>query len=96
MNGGQLLFIGQQPSLETRIIIGPGKNGGSASQLWFRWKGDWVREEWCGKFPDGTPRPPWCDKMFFDLWNSEGPAAARDKARYDLSEIQTILELANA
>ena len=58
--------------------------------LWFRWKNDWVRQSWCGMFPDGTPRPPWLDDQFNELWKNEGPEAARDKSRYDLSE-QTLL-----
>lgn len=51
---------------------------------WFRHNGDWVRESWCGKFPDGTTRPPWFDELFLHLWNTEGPEAARDKTRYVL------------
>lgn len=56
-------------------------------QHWYRWKDDWVRESWCGKFPDNTTRPPWHDEQFFRLWNTEGPEAARDKSRYNLSVV---------
>jgi hypothetical protein len=83
----QLLFLGPEPT--ARVIMGPARNG--VRELWFKWREDWVRAEWCGQFPDGTPRPPWYDKLFMRLWVEEGPDAARDKAKYDLREQEALL-----
>ena len=89
----QLIILGKQP--DWPVIRLKDHRAGYPPQLWFRWKGDWVREEWCGKFPDGTPRPPWFDTKFFHLWSTEGPEAARDKSRYDLSYQNAALEAPN-
>ena len=87
----QLIVLGKPIPTDVRVILLPDHRTGWPDQLWFRWKDDWVREEFCGKFPDGTPRPPWLDDQFWELWESEGPEAARDKSRYDLSEQEAIL-----
>lgn len=77
MSDGQLIFIGSQPPPDTMIVHAGGER-------WFRNGENWVRESWCGQFPDRTPRAPWLDRQFFQLWETEGPEAARDKSRYDL------------
>jgi hypothetical protein len=82
----QLIFIGAEPDREVNCIC----IGYVNPEKWYRWKDDWVRESWCGKFPDGTPRPPWLDDQFFYLWETEGPDAARDKTRYDLSVVTDV------
>ncbi|MEM6727006.1 MAG: hypothetical protein AAF618_00775 [Pseudomonadota bacterium] len=87
---GQLVFIGPEP--EQRVILGPGR--GTEPQLWYRHDGGWLRQEWAGQFRDGTPRPPWCNEQFFELWETEGPEAAHDTSRYDLSEQEAVLERA--
>ena len=73
-----LIFLGSQPPAHVNCVI-------IGRERWFRGKDDWVRESWCGKFPDGTTRPPWLDEQFFHLWETEGPEAARDKSRYNLT-----------
>lgn len=75
---GQLIFLGGEPAESVRVVNIAGKN-------WYRGPKGWVREEWCGRFPDGTVRAPWLDEQFNSLWATEGPDAARDKSRYDLS-----------
>lgn len=85
---GQLLFIGPEPAADIRVLHLADTAGFLGGPLWFRWKGDWVRQAWCGQFPDRTPRPPWLDEQFNRLWETEGPEAARDKSRFDLSEIE--------
>ncbi len=79
----QLIFLSEEPDQSINCIF-------IGKERWFRWKDDWVRESWCGKFPDNTVRPPWLDELFFHLWNTEGPEAARDKSRYDLSEVTNV------
>lgn len=86
----QMIFLGDEPAPDTCVILGPGPAVSNEPQLWFRWKGDWVREEWCGKFPDGEARPPWYDALFLELWKTKGPEAAQDKTNYDLSEQRAI------
>lgn len=86
---GQLIFVSQEP--KERVIWGP-KQGG-IGQLWFHHEGGWLRQEWCGQFPDGTPRPPWHDAKFFELWEVAGPEAAQDKSLYDLTEQQAVLSV---
>ncbi len=75
---GQIVFLGDEPDENIRIVNVAGKK-------WYRGPKGWVREEWCGRFPDGTVRAPWLDAQFFSLWEAEGPEAARDKSKYDLS-----------
>ena len=77
----QLYLFDREPTKD--VVLLPDQRKGK--QLWFRWKDDWVRQEWCGKFPDGTPRAPWYDAKFIDLWNTKGPEVAQDKSNYDLS-----------
>ena len=77
----QLLFLGSKPNHDCMIVY----VDYCPDKRWFRGNNGWVRESWCGKFPDGTTRAPWLDDHFFHLWESEGPEAARDKSRYDLS-----------
>jgi hypothetical protein len=85
----QLVFTNYKPSENIRILYLENTMGGP---LWFRWKDDWVRQSWCGQFQDGTPRPPWLDDQFNDLWKNEGKDAARDISRYDLTEQNLIIQ----
>ena len=85
---GNLLFPFGEP--KGRIIRLPDHRTGHPSQLWFKHNGDWVRQEWCGKFPDGSPRPPWHDDRFMMLWETHGPEYARDKRNYDLADLDAL------
>ena len=91
---GDLLILGRKPRGRFMVMddaVTRNVYRVSGPQIFMKdaW-GRWSWEGHCGKFSDGTPRPPWLDREWTQRLE-QGDPTFRDSATYDIADLRQIM-----